>query len=261
MISLLLVLALVVPMVTLTAEAADSNPITISLDGPTRIGLEEKHAYKVQIAGGPEGNNTTYSWTGTLSGKNSAEATLTPNTGGPLKSGTFYFNLTSPKNSGDLTITINAQANNVAGGNGSKSKEFTIEVVNPIILTATVKNIGNATANNVPVMFFLNDDPTDSLLIYNTTVTLVPNATMDIKYNWTSYDIGPGKHTIMIQVDPNSTLVTFANGNKTMEQDIFYNVKGYDQYNVWLWGLIVALVVLVFLVWRRPNPKKKRRKK
>jgi hypothetical protein len=261
LISLLLALVLVVPAIGLTVEGADSDPVNIALDGPTRVGLAEKHTYKLIITGGPEGNNTTYSWSGALSGENSAEATMVPATGGPLKVGTFFFNLTSPQNSGDLTIEIEANANNPAGGNTSESKEFTIDVVNPITLEATVKNIGNATAVNVPVMFFLNDDPADPLLIYNTTVTLAPNATQDLKYNWTSYHIGSGQHTILMEIDPNGTMVTFSNGNKTMEQDIYYKMQGADQYNIYLWVLVIALVIIVFLLWRRPNPKKKRRKK
>jgi hypothetical protein len=258
---LFLALALVFPAISLTVEGADAEPVNIALDGPTRVGLAEKQAYKIIITGGPEGNNTTYSWTGSLSGQNSAEATMVPATGGPLKNGTFFFNLTTPQNSGDLTVTIEAKANNPAGGNASLSKDFTIDVVNPITLEATVKNIGNATAVNVPVVFFLNDDPSDPLLIYNTTVTLAPNATTDLKYNWTSYRIGSGHHTILMQVDPNGTFVTFANGNKTMEQDIYYKVNGSDQYNIYLWVLIIALVILIFLIWRRPNPKKRRKKK
>jgi hypothetical protein len=113
----------------------------------------------------------------------------------------------------------------------------------------------------VPVVFMLNDDPEDPLLIYNTTVTLSPNATQEINYNWTAYKIGSGKHTVLMEIDPNSTLVTFTNGNKTMEQDIYFKVQGPDQYNVLLWGLIIALVILVFLIWRRPNPKRKKKKK
>ncbi len=64
-----------------------------------------------------------------------------------------------------------------------------------------------------------------------------------------------------MEIDPNATLVTFANGNKTMEQNIYFKVEGSDQYNVYLWVLAIALVVLVFLIWRRPNPKRKKKKK
>jgi hypothetical protein len=46
-----------------------------------------------------------------------------------------------------------------------------------------------------------------------------------------------------------------------MEQDIYYKVNGSDQYNIYLWVLIIALVILIFLIWRRPNPKKRRKKK
>ncbi len=241
--------------------AADENPLTIALDGPTRVGIGEKHTYKIIITGGPEDSNTTYSWKGTLGGEYKAEVTLVPGAAGPSKNGTFFFNLTAPQNSGDITITVEATANNPAGGNVTESKDFTIKVVNPIMLKATVKNTGNATAINVPVVFMLNDDPEDPLLIYNTTVTLAPNATQDINYNWTGYKIGSGKHIVLMEIDPNSTLVTFANGNKTMEQKIYFKAEGSDQYNVYLWVLAIALVVLVFLIWRRPNPKRKKKKK
>jgi hypothetical protein len=254
-------LVLIAPVLSITAMAEDSNPLTIVLDGPTRVGIEEKHAYKIVITGGPEGNNTTFSWKGTLSGEYKAEVTLVPGAAGPAKNGTFFFNMTAPANSGDITITIEASANNPAGGNVTQSKDFTIKVVDPIMLKATVKNIGNATAVNVPVVFMLNDDPEDQLLIYNTTVTLAPNATQTIDFNWTGYKIGSGKHTVLMEIDPNSTLVTFANGNKTMEQNIYFQVEGSNQYNVYLWVLAIALVILVFLIWRRPNPKRKKKKK
>ena len=73
--------------------AADENPLTIALDGPTRVGIGEKHTYKIIITGGPEGSNTTYSWKGTLGGEHKAEVTLVPGAAGPSKNGTFFSTL------------------------------------------------------------------------------------------------------------------------------------------------------------------------
>lgn len=245
------------PMAMVSADDA-TNPVTITYDGPTKIGIGQKQMYKIVVSGGPaaEGPNGNYSYTATLGGKYASEAKLTPSTGGPLVNGTFFFNVTAPSSAGSFTVTVVGKSIN-ATANTTQTLKLDLESVNPIILSATIKNSGNVTVKSVPVAFYLGDQ-TDGNLIYNTTVDVTGLSQATVSYNWTSYDLSRGKHEIIVQIDPATDLVTLDTGSKTSTMTIYYGAEGYGGVNGWLWAFVVVLAVLFYLIYRQPTKYKKK---
>lgn len=261
MISLMLVLAMAaVAFAPLTSVSADdtTNPVTITYDGPSKIGIGQKQMYKIVVSGGPaaEGPNGNYSYTATLGGKLATEARLTPSSGGPLTNGTFFFNVTAPSNAGSFTVTIVGKSIN-ATANTTQTLKLDLESVNPIILSAIIKNSGNVTVKAVPVAFYLGDQ-TDGNLIYNTTVDVTGLSQATVNYNWTTYDLSKGKHEVIVQIDPATDLVTLDTGSKTATLTIYFGAEGYGSINGWLWAFVVVLAVLFYLIYRQPTKYKKK---
>lgn len=245
-------------MVMVSAEE-DNSTFTVSIDGPSKIGIDEKHMYKITASSGKNDTNASYTWSPKLSGRVASEVTLFPGSG-INSNGTFYFNLTAPTKAGEFTLTISVLWKNDTT-NMTQETEVKVEVVNPIVLTAAVHNAANLTADDVMVAFYLYDDPDNKVMLYNTTVTLDANATEVLVYNWTDYDISAGKHTFLVQVDPDQEFVTLANGNSSLEMTIYYDVAGYGMVNTLLWVLIIAILVILYLVYRRPVKSRKKIKR
>lgn len=253
---------LALALIPMTAQAeGESSGVTIELVGPTTLGVGVKQQYKVMVAGGP-GNQTggNYSWSATLGGDMGSKALLRPSVGGPSKTGVFFFNITAPSTSGKFNVEIAVKSFNITT-NVTEKLKVNFKAVDPIVLTATVKNSGNVTVNGVPVYFYLNDDSNDPEEIYNTTVTVAALGQKSITYNWTTYDLSKGEHEIKVMVDPDSDLVTLNDGSKESSMTIYYKVSGFGPINAWLWVFVVLLIVLVYIVYRRPAKRKKKRKK
>ena len=82
---------------TVSADDSSNTP-TITVDGPSKLGIGVKQMYKIVIAGGPAatGPNGTYSWTATMSGKYYSTGKMSSYSGGPTANGTFFVNVTAP---------------------------------------------------------------------------------------------------------------------------------------------------------------------
>lgn len=259
--SFLLVLALAAvafgPLLV-SAEDESSTAIVITVDGPSKIGIGQKQTYKFTVEGGPafDGPNGNYSWTAVLGGKMASEAKLTPSAGGPSKNGTFFFNVTAPSNPGDFYFTITGKSIN-ATSNTTQTLKFNVESVTPIILKATIKNDGNVTVKSVPVAFYLADDEAIQL-IYNTTVDITGLASTTVSYNWTVYDLSKGKHQILVEIDPDTDVVSLETGGKSQIVSVYFGAEGYGGINAWLWAFVVVLAVLFYLIYRQPSKYKKK---
>jgi hypothetical protein len=256
-----MVLALIImAFMPMTAIAADeSTTTTITMDGPTTLGIGAKQPYMVNTIGGSDqSTNASYSWTVVLGGKMASLAQLPPANGKMKLNGSFFFNLTAPTSPGDFSVTITVRSDST---NLSNSQEVDMKAIEPIVLSATLKNGGNVTVNGVPVYFYLNDDPVQPTLIYDTVVNMTGLQESKVTYNWTSFNLSKGQHEILVVIDPNNQTVSLENGATQMSQTIYFGATGYGDSNAWLWAFVVTLVVLLYMVYRRPAKRKKKKKK
>jgi hypothetical protein len=247
---------LLLPAFAMPAQAEDV-PMTVTIDGPTTVGVSEVKIYKVTIYGGPaESGNGTYSYKATMSGSNTVQAKLVPGSGGPARNGTFNLTFTAPSVPSNIQIQVTATSSNLTA-NLTMTQSIGINVVSPVVLSANIKNVGNVSILGVPVYFYLDHGQFGNDTIYNTTVNINSGATVNVLYNWTQPTLVQGANTIRMVIDPDSQFVTFQEGGTVKTVTVYYGDSPYGTTNSLLWILVIILIVLAFLVWRRPAKKKK----
>lgn len=242
--------------IVMPVHADTDQSISVSVSGPAVVGIGGVNQYTVKVTGGPAGQtNGTYGCQVTMSGYASANATLINTGSASSKTGVFVFNLTTPKVVGGLTINVQASSKSLDGtlttyNNDTKTN---VQVVNPIVFKVNIKNVGNMTVTNIPVYFYV-----DGNQIHVVNVTVDPQSTKAVSYNWTTTSLGSGQHELKVQIDPNATFVLFDVGGTVMTTTFYYNQSGYGTTNALLYVAIVVLAVVAFLIYRRPAPRKKK---
>jgi hypothetical protein len=241
-------------------QAQDDATLYAKIDGPSVVGIGSVTQYTITIVGGPaEATNGTYSYKVTMAGYATTNATLTPNTGSS-KTGVFKFNLTTPKVTGDMTFTLFASSKNSTGTETiyNNLTKLNVKVINPIVFTVNIKNTGNMTVTNIPVYFWVDYVDNTSKPVYVANVTVTALTTKAISYNWTTTSLGAGSHELKVEIDPNATFVLFDIGGTVQTTTFYYNQSGYGTTNALLYVALIVLAFVVFLVYRRPVPRKKK---
>lgn len=146
-------------------------------------------------------------------------------------------------------------------GNGTRisySKTFSLTVVSPVVMNATIQNPTGAALNNVTVTFSLNNNNVTTMTISQ--IAPYSSKTISAKTPFT-YLLHNGVNTETIYV--NNTALT-VNGQKATYSYSFY----YGPHPNYTWIYYIAAVVVVFMVFlvfsagrrmpaRRPKWKKK----
>jgi CARDB len=246
--------ALVVPV-----QAAQGDPtLQGSINGPSVVGLGAVTQYTIAIIGGPAGtSNGTYSYQVTMSGFASNNATLIPGSGSST-TGLFKVNLTTPQVLGDLTIRLNATSTSPDGTANSTTTTFDVKVISPVIFTVNIRNTGNMTVSNIPVYFYVDYSDSNQVPIYVANVTIDALSTKVVSYNWTTTSLGTGSHQLKVQIDPNATFISFDRGGTVQTTTFYYNQADYGTTNALLYVALIVLLIVVYLVYRRPAPRKKK---
>jgi hypothetical protein len=237
----------------LSSQAADAaNPIYISVDGKSTVATGETNPYEIMAIGGPaEGTGGNYTFTVTLEGKNIDDALLYPNDGSSA-TGIFKFNLTAPTVSTEMTIIVDVTSTSSTGSKQTSSRNYYVDSVAPIVISAKVINQGSVALTGIPVYFYA-----DGELLEEKSVSLAAGASTFVYYNWTE-NVGQGQHEVTVELDPNNQFVRFASGGTVYTQTIYVGMSDYGNTNAILIGGIVLLAFVAYIVYRRPA---KRRKK
>lgn len=236
-VSLLLMACLAAP----AATAAETSSYNVNFDGSVQY-LQPKEAGTVTVnvaADRPAGN---YTWNASVSA-----GTVTP-TKGTTGAESFALTVTAGTTTGDLVLTVG-----LTNGSVSQTEKYTIKVVNPVVITADVKNSGNVTLSNIPVQF-----KADGAVINTTTFTIPANSTKTLTYNWTAGGLSDGDHTVEIVLDPNSEFVTFLDGSTTFSSTFHKGGTIYGTLNIFLAGMVVLLLVVIFLSYMNRGKKRKK---
>jgi hypothetical protein len=231
---------------------AEASPLYASLSGQTLVATSEKHPYQIVAIGGPgEGTGGNYSFQFTLKGSSKTDGQVLPDSG-TSKTGKFMVNVTASSFAEDLTLSVKVSSY-TATSSTNITKSLVIKVVKPIMITAKVVNQGNSTLTGVPVTFYVDD-----VKLYNTTITLSSKTTKSVVYNWTSQTVSNGEHNVRVELDPNSQFVRFSSGGTIFTQTVWVGPSDYSSSDGVLIGLFVLLLLVTYLVYKRPA---KRRKK
>jgi hypothetical protein len=233
-----------------SAEAA--SPLFVSVTGPTTVAASETRLYNISAVGGPgEGPGGNYSMTAKLVGPHVNDTLVTPGNGVD-RNGTFQVSVKMPSvaqtvqlevviTSSDLVTTLNL------------TKDYSISVVSPIVISVKVVNSGLIAVQGVPIDFFV-----DSVKIFSTTVNIAANSSQTVVYNWTVSSLSVGTHEVTVQLDPTNEFVTFEGGGAVFTKTIYYGSPGYGSSD----GLIIALIALMlfvlYIIYRRPKRKRKK---
>ncbi|HUT28131.1 MAG TPA: CARDB domain-containing protein [Methanomassiliicoccales archaeon] len=256
---IILVACLFIGAMPLVQADTATSPLYAHLDGPMTVTVGANAHYVLTMVGGPaEAGDGNYSWKAELNGENTYNSFLLPNSGGPITSGVVSINLTAPEVPQTLTITINCTSANTVE-TVTTSIEYKVLVVEPVVLSATIRNTGNVSVTDVPLVLQIYQDG-GWVQFYNTSLSLEAGGSYAFLYNWTALDLKSGEHKVRMLLDPNNQIVTFEGGSAVYETTIYYKMSGYGGVNSLLWVLVILLGFVTFMVWRRPNPKTKRRR-
>lgn len=256
---LLLVASLLICAVPM-AQADDAvTPLHAQLEGPLMVTTGSRNMYVLTMVGGPaEDGIGNYSYKASVTGEDVEDVTFLPSSGGPATTGRFYLNLTAPTVAQTMIILVNCTSSNTLS-TVKNDIELTVKVVEPITLSATIINTGNVSVTAVPLVLQIYQDG-DWVEFYNTTLDLAAGEDYAFVYNWTALGVDSGQHKVRMLLDPGNAIVTFEGGETIYEMTIYYHMPGYGGLNTLLWILVVALVAVTFLVWRRPAAKGKKKR-
>jgi len=248
-----LVLALAAPMgVQVSSEAAAYGGISIQLDRPSFAGKSQTVQCTLVLSGGPaEDGGGNYTYKAEIVADNSTGSSVNPSTASSA-SGVFSFNVTMP---GYAPQTIKVKINATSkGGSPVATKyleqEFDVKVVDPIVIAATVYNIGDVDARNVTARFYA-----DGTYLASKIFNVTAGGTAKVSYNWTFEGIRSGKHVVTVAVDDPNRLVEFSDGNNVYSLTIYVGDEGNALGAVLTIGVIIASV-FVALMWLQKPPRR-----
>ena len=254
MATLALVLAPIGLLVASLPNASAYSSVSVNLEYPTYAGKLQTVQCKLSVSGGPAGDLTgNYSYRAEIVAGNETGSSITPSSGSSAD-GVFYFNVTMP-GAAPQKIKIKVNATSIEWrGKDSKSRvsEFEIQVVDPIVIRATVLNNGAIDASNVTARFYA-----DGALIGTRVFNVSSHASVDLEYNWTFFRVDSGKHIITVTVDDPNNLAEFSDGNNVFSRTIYIGKQG-NPVGAILTILLIIVSVLVVLMWLQKPVKRKK---
>lgn len=254
-VSAMLLVALAAPLapnLSLSSDSAAYGGISIQLDRPAFVGKEQTVMCTLTITGGPaEDGSANFTYTAEIVADNTTGSLVTPSSA-TSPSGVFKLNVTMP---GEAPQTIKVKVNATSkGGSPLTSKyleqDFEIKVVDPIVIAATVYNMGHADAKNLTARFYADGEYLGTR-VFNVTAQSITR----LVYNWTFERISEGKHVVTISVDDPNELVEFSEGNNVYSLTIYVGDEGNPLGAVLTIGVIIA-AVFAGLMWLQKPPRR-----
>lgn len=247
---------LALPTVQITSDATAYGGISIQLDRPSFAGKGETVQCTLTITGGPaeDGIGSNYSYEADIEADNTTGSFVSPDTGSSA-TGVFKLNITMPGEAPQrIKIVINATSK---GGSPSVTKyleqAFEMKVVDPILVTATVYNVGDVDARNVTAKFYA-----DGTYLASRVFNVTAGSSATLMYNWTFDNIRSGKHVITVVVDDANELVEFSTGNNVYALTIYVGGESNPLGGVLTIGVILASVFVGLMWLQKPQKRGKR---
>jgi hypothetical protein len=195
-----------------------------------------------------------YSYEADIEADNTTGSSINP-TSASSASGVFKLNITMPGEAPQkIKIIINATSR---GGSPSVTKyleqSFDMKVVDPILVTATVYNMGDVDARNVTAKFYA-----DGTYLASRVFNVTAGSSATLTYNWTFDNIRSGRHVITVVVDDSNELVEFSTGNNVYSLTIYVGGGGNPLGAVLTIGVILASVFVGLMWLQKPQRRGKK---
>ncbi len=241
--------------IPISKNAEAYSDITMNFDIPSYAAKAEVVACKLTVTGGPAGDKGgNYSYKAEIIADNETGALVSPSSGSSA-SGEFSISVTMPGYGPQtIKIRINVTSRDVYSGDATeKTREYEVKVLDPIVLHATVYNMGVVDAKNVTAKFYA-----DGEYLGSRTFDLEAGLSKVLSYNWTWVNIAEGKHKVTVVLDSANDIVEFSNGNNIYTMTVYVGDESNPLGAVLTVGVIV-IAVMVFLTYlQKPAPKKKK---
>ena len=249
---LVLVLGCVIGAVGLLpgARAASSTgpPLSASVTGPNVMATSSTVHLTINASGGPAftsngtkiGNLTYYA---SVSASNLSGVAITPSTGA-FTAGTNETPMLQAGASAEV-VTVAVEVSSVyQKENVSKNLTFTITVVQPYVVSATLVNTGSTT-----VLPFVVNVTLDGTRVGNVSIpSIAPNGRYNLSFQYATLGLASGDHTFVLSLPNAHGLVSFANGQSSYTAT-FYVSSGASDNTLWyvLGGVAFVGVLFIFM--------------
>ncbi len=231
-------------------EVDAQNPVALSVEGPRAFTPGQQGSYFVNVTGGPAEHNGTYKLKYWIEGPDTTGAE--PLVGAPgtasSSNNTFLVNVTAPSVETEFLFIIEATSENNTL-NSSARETITVNVLGPLVLTASFSNSGGAVAVNVTVRFYIDEEFIGSRVINR----INPGERGTATLNWIPVGLQPGQHTIIVEADIDKDGSIDPSKGEVVTWDIFFRTGGElaTGYLIILGVLIVLIGIVLLMAIRR----------
>lgn len=237
-------------------NAAALSDVSIQLDVPGFAGRSQKVECTLMISGGPAGDlGGNFSYKAEIVADNRTGSSVFPSSGSS-SSGVFKINVTMPGEAFQtIKVKVNATSEEdvITGGESVyRVKEFEVKIVDPIVIKATVYNVGAVDAEGVEAKFYA-----DEQLLGSMTFTVPADSSKVITYNWTWASVPNGEHVVTVVIDDPNSLVEFSDGNNVYSMTVYVGDVGNPIGAVLSIGVIILSVFVVLTFLQKPQKRKK----
>jgi subtilase family serine protease len=224
------------------AMAAETTTYRVTFEDSVQY-LQPNEAGTVQVQVSPDRPGGNYDWNATVS-----SGAVLPTSGTNVSADNITLKVAAGTATGDLVVTFN-----ISNGTVDGTAKHTIKVIDPVVITAQVQNVGNVTMNNVPVQF-----KADGAVVNSTFFTIPANSTKTLTYNWTAGGLSNGQHTVEIVLDPDNKFVNFLDGTTTFSSTFQVGESWFGWANIILGILVGLLLVILFFTYMGRGKKRKK---
>lgn len=246
----LAILALLAP-VMVSAEEGNVTDVRLHVRGSDIMAHDRTGTYDITIMD-PQERNWQYSlWIDAVNITGAKPLEIEPITGNfSAENKTFSADVTAMTPLGEMILYINVSS---PSGSLWYMRDFKIQVIDPIVVTADILNSGNATIRNATVQFFIDD----LLLSTDTLRSLDVGASTTMSGEWVTDEIADGWHTTTVLVDVNNDgIIDPTVGD--MEIDSKFYVEGSNlSATMYIFLGITALMAGMYLINKQMKGKRK----
>ena len=216
------------------SPSAAQGPIFGTITGPNALAPSQVSAYNLTINGGPTGAVTyTVRWHLAGGGLPSA-ASPTTTTGNRT---TFTLNVTAPPAEGTVTLVV--QIASLAGSTYENTTvEKAINIITPIVLSATFRNDGITAAVNVTVRFYVDGALAGTRKI----ARLNPGAQVTETFAYLPSGLQPGTHQVRVEADLDGNGIIDPAKGEAVATSLFY--RGTAPLST-AWTVLIGIGVFV----------------
>lgn len=235
----LLAIVLTVAIFLPAAGTVRAQAIFGSIDGPSALAPGQKADYNVTLSGEAVGPGVEYSLEYYITGPDPSGGSPLPSSAGHASGNNTVLrvNITAPQKDQTITLVVKITARaGTATENGTV--ESRIEIVTPILLTATFHNAASTAALNVTVRFYV-----DSRLVGTQKVARISaNADATVTYDWLPVGIQPGTHSVRVEADLDGNGRIDPSRGEVVASDFFFRESAVTSSG---WTILLAAAIFV----------------